>query len=78
MYGFLDQNKLIYKCQFEFRANHSTNHALISITESIKHSIDKGNYVGGVFMDLQKAFDTLNHDILCYLTMGLEVIVKLL
>ena len=65
MYGFLDQTKLIYKHQFGFRANHSTNHALISITESVKYSIDEGNYVGGVFIDLQKAFDTVNHDILC-------------
>ena len=64
MYGYLDINNLFYSRQFGFRANHSTNHALISITESIKSYIDKGNYVGGVFIDLQKAFDTVNHDIL--------------
>ena len=65
MYDYLDKNKLIYIRQFGFRAKHSTNHALISTTESIKSHIDTGNYVGGVFIDLQKYFHTVNHDILC-------------
>ena len=65
MYAFIEKHKLIYKCQFGFRSKHSTTHALISITESIKSLIDTGNIVGGVFIDLQKAFDTVNHDILC-------------
>ena len=65
MYDFLDKNKLIYSRQFGFRAGHCTNHALISTIESIKSCIDTGNYVGGIFIDLQKAFDTVNHDILC-------------
>ena len=57
MYNFLDENNLIYECQFGFRSKYSTNHALISTTEWIKSFIDEGNYVGGVFIDLQKAFD---------------------
>ena len=79
MYDFAEQNKLIYEQQFGFRARHSTNHALISTTESIKSQIDQGNYVRGVFIDLQKAFDMLNHDILCKKnlhTMALEEIVN--
>ena len=64
MYDFIDKNQLIYERQFGFRAKHSTNHALIS-TEAIKAELDNGNYVGGVFIDLQKAFDTVNDDILC-------------
>ena len=65
MYKFLDNNNLIYFHQFGFMAKHSTSHALISTTEWIKSLIDKGNFVGGIFIDLQKAFDTVNHDILC-------------
>ena len=65
MYDFLVKNKLIYNQQFGFIAGHSTNHALISTVESIKSCINTGNYVGGVFIDLQKAFDTVNHEILC-------------
>ena len=64
MYVYLNQNKLIYKHQFGSRANHSRNHALISTTESIKHSTNTGNYVVGIFIDLQKALDTVNHDIM--------------
>ena len=64
-YHFLDSNNLFYERQFGFISKYSTNHALISTTEWIKSYIDKGNFVGGIFIDLQKAFDTVNHDILC-------------
>ena len=65
MFKFLESNKLIYTRQFGFRANHSTNHALISTTESIKSYLDNGDFGAGIFIDLEKAFDTVNHQILC-------------
>ena len=65
MYEFLESNKLIYTRQFGFRANHSTNHALISMTESIKSFLGNGDFGAGIFIDLEKAFDTVNHQILC-------------
>ena len=64
-YSFLNANKLIYTKQFGFRKNYSTNHALISITERIRSLVDSGRYVCGIFVDLEKAFDTVNHKILC-------------
>ena len=65
IYNYLDKNNLIYDKQFGFISNFSTNHALISITEAIKAFPDQGNYVCGIFIDLEKAFNTVNHDILC-------------
>ena len=65
MYNYLNINDLFYDCQFGFRANHSTKHALISTVEYLKTHLDSGKLVGGIFIDLQKAFDTVNHKILC-------------
>ena len=42
-------------------SKHLTNHALISVTEKIKYLLDNGNYAAGVFVDLEKAFNTVNH-----------------
>ena len=61
---FLDSCNLLYPKQFGFRKGHSTNHALISIVEEIRTNLDKGLYTCGVFVDLEKAFDTVNHGIL--------------
>ena len=65
MYAFLTNEKLIYEKQYKFRSNYSTNHALISLTENLKNHLDSGLIVAGVFIDLEKAFDTVNHKILC-------------
>ena len=64
LYKYLENHNLIYELQFDFRKKHSTNHALISLVELIKSNLDEGNYTCGVFLDLQKAFDTVNRDIL--------------
>ena len=62
--SFLDKENVIYKQQFGFRPKHSTMHAIISITEKIREALDKGKFACGVFVDLQKAFDTVNHEVL--------------
>ena len=64
IYSFLCKHKLINTTQFGFRSKHSTEHALISLIETIKKYLDDGEIVCGVFIDLQKAFDTVNHEIL--------------
>jgi len=61
---FLDDHNLIYKYQYGFRKNYSTNHALLSIVEEINKSLDNKSFACGVFVDLQKAFDTVDHKIL--------------
>ena len=45
---------------------HSTNHALLSLTEDIRKALDNNLFAAGVFIDLQKAFDTVDHEILLY------------
>ena len=62
--SFLDNQNVIYKQKFGFRPKHSTTHAIISITEKIREALDKGKFACGVFVDLQKAFDTVNHEVL--------------
>ena len=64
LYAFLDYNNIIYDLQFGFRQEYSTSHALINITENIRKALDDGNIDCGVFVDLQKAFDTVDHQIL--------------
>ena len=55
LYEYLDNLNTFYPLQSEFREKHSTNHALISMTESIKTTIDNGNYGSGVFTDLKRS-----------------------
>ena len=61
---FLEVCEVLLCMQFGFRTGHSTDHALISLTETIKSSLDKNRFGCGIFIDLQKAFDTVNHGIL--------------
>ena len=64
MYSFLNLHNCIFELQFGFRAKHSTNHALFSLTEMIREALDNSNFACGIFIDLQKAFDTVDHHIL--------------
>ena len=61
---FLDDNKIIYDRQFGFRKKHSTLHNLLCLTETIRENLDKGEFSCAVFLDLQKAFDSVDHKIL--------------
>ena len=57
-------NNIIYNLQFGFRQHYSTSQALINITENIREALDEGIIGCGVFVDLLKAFDTVDHQIL--------------
>ena len=64
LYNFLSIHNCIYNLQFGFRKYHSTSHALVSLTEEIGNALDNNSFAYGVFIDLQKAFDTVGHKIL--------------
>ena len=61
---FLDSHNILYDNQFGFRKGHSTSHAVIALVDKVSQALDKGKIVVGVFLDLKKAFDTVDHDIL--------------
>jgi len=64
MSSYLERYKVLYDYQFGFRKNYSTSLALIDVVNMIQNEIYEDKFVLGVFMDLQKAFDTINLDIL--------------
>ena len=64
LYKLLEVNKILYDLQFGFRASHSTDHALISLTETITNTLDNKHFGCGIFIELKKAFDTVSHKIL--------------
>ena len=63
MYKFLETNNLINSLQFGFRQKHSTSHTLIHLTDKIIERLDKGNFACSIFVDFQKSFNTVNHQI---------------
>ena len=63
---FFQKHKIFYKYQFCFRKNHATANALTEVIDYIYKSLDEGNYVFGIYIDLKKAFDTVQHKILLH------------
>ena len=61
LYAYLEQNDLLSKNQFGFRTKSSTQHAVTKLLDPIRQNMDKGLMTGAVFVDLRKAFDTVDH-----------------
>ena len=61
---FLETRNCYYPLQFDFRLNFLTNNAIMAIVENIQTQLDDGKYSASVFVDLKKAFDTVDHNIL--------------
>ena len=64
LYKLFEDYKLVYNLQFEFRQKLSTTHTLIHLTEKIREQLDSGKYGSRIFVDFQKAFDTVDHTFL--------------
>ena len=64
LYKHLSSLKTLYPKQFGFQKGHSTGHALLQFVDKIYESFERCEYIKGVFIDLSKAIDTVDHNIL--------------
>ena len=64
LYKFINKHSILYQSQYGFRNKHSCEQAILELTGRILHARDEGLHAAAIFLDLSKAFDTLNHDVL--------------
>ena len=64
VYDYLNNMNQIYESQYGFRARHSCEHAIGELMSEITKSIELGKQTVSAFLDLSKAFDTLEHSVI--------------
>ena len=64
--SFINKNDIFFTWQYGFRENCPTQHVILDILNKIQSNIDKRLYSCGIFIDLKKAFDTVDHLILLH------------
>ena len=64
VYQYIDKNKILFNTKYSFRNKHSCDQALIELTGEILQAKEQNLKSAALFLDLSKAFDTLDHDIL--------------
>ena len=63
-YNFQNKNKILYKYQWGFRKPFSRNSCFLLLTNKINEGFESGKYIGLILTDLQKDFDTIDHEII--------------
>ncbi len=64
LYSYLEENQLLHQEQSGFRPHHSTMDALLKVTDNFRKALDANELLGAVFIDLSKAFDSIDHELL--------------
>ena len=64
LYQFLSKNGIFYESQYGFRMQHSCDHAILEMVVQLLQARNDGEHCTGIFLDLSKAFDTLDHALL--------------
>ena len=64
--SYCEKNGIFFRCQYGFRDNCSTQHAILDILNKIQRKIDAKLFSCGIFIDLKEAFDTVDHSIVLH------------
>ena len=80
LYSYFNQNHLLYDYQFGFRKHYATGLALLDVVDQLYERLDNHEKALGIYLDVQKAFDTVDHNILldklfCYGVRGVVYII---
>ena len=62
--SYIEKHDLLNSSQYGFRKGHSTQHAILDIVNDIQSNMNRRLLSCGIFIDLKKAFDTVDHDVL--------------
>ena len=64
VYSYLERNNILYNSQYGFKTNHNCEQAIMELVSRLLHPRERGEHSVSIFLDLSKAFDTLNHTVL--------------